>query len=139
MGIDADGKPLTPIYSYADTRSAPYVAEMTDYFADCDLHQQTGCLNHTAYHPGRLQWLWQTQPQTYQRVSQWVDLAYYLYQQWFGRAATSYSVASWSGLLNREALAWDENWMDRLSVDVSELTSAHRLQRRHQRAAAAVC
>ncbi len=123
LGVDTDGQTLTPIFTYADTRSASYVAEMTAYFAEFDFHQQTGCLNHTAYHPGRFEWLRRTEPQTYQRVNQWVDFAYYLYLRWFGRAATSYSVASWSGLLNRETLAWDKNWLDRLSLDESELTS----------------
>ncbi len=121
LGVDANGQAITPVYSYADTRSAPDVAEIGAYFADHDLHQRTGCLNHTAYQPGRLNWLRRTQPALYRQVDQWVDFANYCYRQWFGSAATSYSVASWSGLLNREPLTWDENWMDLLSVDASEL------------------
>ncbi len=122
LGIDAKGEAVTPVYSYADTRSAADVAGMAAYFADHDLHQRTGCLNHTAYQPGRLHWLSRAQPALYQRVDRWVDFAYYLYRHWFGSAATSYSVASWSGLLDRESLAWNQDWLDRLSVDAGELT-----------------
>lgn len=116
LGVDANGQPLTPIYTYADTQSQADVAALADQIDLSATHQRTGCRNHTAYHPGRLRWLKRTQPEVYQNVVQWTDFATYLYRCWFGEAACSYSVASWSGLLNRAALTWDAEWLSLLDL-----------------------
>jgi gluconokinase len=47
----------------------------------------------------------------------WLDFGNYLYETWFGRKVPcSYSIASWNGLLNREKLAWDEDWLRLLDM-----------------------
>lgn len=109
LGLDADGSPLTPVLTYADTRSAKDVGQLKTLLDAHQLHQRTGCRLHTAYAPAQLHWWRRSQPALYQQVAQWLDFSTYLYRQWFGRAIPcSYSVASWSGLLQRESLRWDE-------------------------------
>ncbi|MEM6285393.1 MAG: FGGY family carbohydrate kinase, partial [Chloroflexota bacterium] len=117
MGVDADNNPVTPLFTYADTRSAGAVRQLADR-TDVDvMHQRTGCPNHTAYHPGRLLWLQQTQPQVVAGVAQWLDFGTYLYRAWFGQAVpASFSVSSWSGLLNRHELTWDAALLDMLKM-----------------------
>src|SRR5690606_9088462 len=113
LGVDKDGKPITPIYLYADTRSAEDVAELRlSNAAEIEnLHQRTGCPIHTAYHPARLQWLARTQPELLTSAS-WTDFGTYLYKQWFGNPTPcSYSVASWSGLFQRVRLDCDDYWI----------------------------
>ena len=121
MGVDADGAPVTPILTYADTRSAEDVALLREKIDTGAAHQRTGCLHHSAYNPGKLHWLRRTDPATVARVHQWMDFASWLYSQWFGRASpTSYSVASWSGLLNRAQLNWDAGWLEVLGMDEAQ-------------------
>jgi gluconokinase len=84
-------------------------------------HQRTGCIHHTAYQPGRLRWLKRVDPPLFDSVARWIDFGTYLYTGWFGQAACSYSVASWSGLLNRETLNWDEEWLRVLDIEQSHL------------------
>lgn len=116
MGVDQAGKALTPIYTYADTQNSEDV-EMLSQSVDMDrVHQRTGCRLHTAYHPARLHWLRRTQPEIFNAVDCWIDLGSYLYAAWFGAMACSFSVASWSGLLDRQALAWDEEWLQLLGL-----------------------
>lgn len=119
LGVDAQGRALTPVYTYADTRSAEDVTQLAEKIDLEAAHQRTGCLHHTAYHPGRLHWLRRTEPDLFASVSQWVDVGTYLYRHWFGEAKCSYSVASWSGLLNRETLDWDDEWLDVLGLPKS--------------------
>jgi gluconokinase len=119
LGIDAQGRALTPIYTYADTRSADDVVALSKEVDIESAHQRTGCLLHTAYQPGRLNWLRRTEPELFASVSQWIDVGTYLYRQWFGNAPCSYSVASWSGMLNRETLDWDDQWLDLLALPKS--------------------
>jgi gluconokinase len=122
LGVDAAGEPVTPIYTYADTRSAEDV-ERFKYELDPEhIHQRTGCLLHTAYQPGRLAWLKRTEPERYEQVHTWLDVGTYLYRAWFAREAPcSYSVASWSGMLNRADLTWNNPWLRALNLNESAL------------------
>lgn len=114
LGVDGDGQPITPIYLYADTRCDADVELLRDSVDPAAVHQRTGCRLHTAYHPARLHWLARTEPALFERVRLWTDFAGYLYHHWLGENACSYSVASWSGLLNRAALTWDTEWLSLL-------------------------
>jgi gluconokinase len=121
LGVDEDGEALTPIFTYADTRSANDVERLRRQIDVEAAHQRTGCINHTAYQPGRWLWLRRANPQQFDAVARWIDLGTYLYTRWFGQGACSYSVASWSGLLNRATLDWDDEWLRILDVDKSRL------------------
>ena len=57
------------------------------------------------------------------RVHRWLDAGTFLYTRWFARMdiPISFSMASWTGLLNRHRLVWDEELLRDLSVSVREL------------------
>ncbi len=118
LGVDARGRAITPIYTYADTRSADDVLDLRQRIDVRVMHQRTGTVQHTAYLPARLQWLRRTEPVLFAQVAQWIDAGSYLYRCWFPNTVVpmSYSVASWSGLLNRETLTWDAKWLETLSL-----------------------
>jgi gluconokinase len=122
FGVAEDGTPITPVYTYADTQCAADAAALKREIDVDASHQRTGCLVHPAYWPARLRWLQRTQPDLTPRVHRWLDVATYLYEQFFGRAVPcSYSVAAWSGLLNRAELAWDETWLTTLNLTSDRL------------------
>ncbi|MBZ0274588.1 MAG: carbohydrate kinase, partial [Anaerolineae bacterium] len=77
---------------------------------------------HTAYLPGRLAWLRRTEPDMFERVAAWMDMGTYLYRCWFGwDVPGSYSVASWSGMLNRAGMDWSRRWTDALRISEAAL------------------
>lgn len=122
VGVDENNHPLTPLYTYADNRSRDSANILINQLDNMDVHQRTGCRIHTAYHPTKLHWLKNSQPALFASVTDWQDFATYCYRAWFGRdMPCSYSVASWSGLLNREALSWDDIWLDWLGIDENQL------------------
>lgn len=122
LGVSAAGEPVTPIYTYADMRSAEDVAHLRTLVDPASIHQRTGCIIHTAYQPGRLAWLRRTEPELFASVSQWVDIGAYLYQCWFGGSyVTSHSVASWTGMLTRADLTWNRTWLSALSLTENAL------------------
>ncbi|MCB9436225.1 MAG: gluconokinase [Anaerolineales bacterium] len=117
IGLGADNQPLTPLLTYADSRSSADLETLRHTYLASDTLQRTGCPHHTAYWPGQLAWLHRTQPDVVQQVRQWVDFGSYLYRQWFGvDVPMSYSMASWSGLLNRDTLTWDDVWLRALGM-----------------------
>lgn len=122
VGLDKNSQPLTPLFTYADTRGAKQITNLEQFIDKRDTHQRTGCLLHTAYYPVRLAWFAQEYPDAWQTVIQWSDFGTYCYQTWFGREVpASYSVMSWSGLLNRANLDWDTQWLEILDLPREKL------------------
>ncbi len=123
IGADDSGRPVTPIYTYADSRSPEDVEALRREMDGDAVLQRTGCPIHTAYWPARLRWLRRARPAAAARVATWMDLGTFLYRRWLGRAdvPVSYSIASWTGLLDRRRLRWDAPILERLGVAESSL------------------
>ncbi len=60
LALDAAGRPITPVYTYADTRSGPDVEVLRDEVDLRAVYDRTGCPQHTSYVPGRIRWLRRT-------------------------------------------------------------------------------
>jgi gluconokinase len=123
LGIDASGDALTPVYTYADTRSAPDVDRLRNELNIPIVYDRTGVMQHTSYLPGRIRWLRRTQPEITENIDKYVDISTYLFSKWFGRGdvKASYCVSSWSGLLNRHELDWDQGLLGRLGISDQNL------------------
>ncbi len=122
VGVDAAGRAVTPVFAYADTRAREDARALRRELDAEAVHQRTGCPIHTAYYPALLRWLLRTRPEPAQRVARWMDIGTFLYRQWFGDTGPmSYSMASWTGLLDRRRLVWDEGLLKHLGVPVERL------------------
>ncbi len=125
LGVDADGTPVTPVYTYADTRNAPDADTLRTELGSAGMaqsHDRTGCVIHTSYLPTRFRWLARQHPDLLAKSRRWISIGEYLHEQFTGTRAVSYSVASWTGLLNRRALAWDKAWLDQLPLAEAQLS-----------------
>ena len=60
LGLDGDGQPLTPVYSWADRRAAAAAAHLRGELDEDAVHQRTGCRLHSSYWPAKLAWLRET-------------------------------------------------------------------------------
>src|SRR5437899_1094513 len=69
LGFDATGPAATPIYMWADTRSAQEATLLAGALDEAALHARTGCHVHTSYWPARLRWLARERPAEIQRVA----------------------------------------------------------------------
>ena len=54
LGLDDRGRPITPVYSWADARSAPHAAELRERLDEQAIHARTGCRLHSSYWPAKL-------------------------------------------------------------------------------------
>jgi gluconokinase len=62
LAIDAAGRPLTPLITYADTRNAADADDLRHTLDERAVHDRTGCLLRTSYWPARLAWFRRIQP-----------------------------------------------------------------------------
>lgn len=116
LALDQHGRPLTPIYTYADTRCAEDAAALRRRHSEAEVHQRTGCLLRTSYWPARLAWLRRTRPALFRQAASWATLGEYLDLRFFGRRRVSYSAAAWTGLLDRAPLSWDLRLLGDLGI-----------------------
>ncbi|HSF06597.1 MAG TPA: gluconokinase [Methylomirabilota bacterium] len=123
LGFDAAGHALTPIYMWADTRSAPDALLLRDALDAAALHARTGCHIHASYWPARLRWLFRERAGTAARVARWGSFGEYLELSLFGEAATSVSMASGTGLFDQEGLGWDVEALAAAELEPSRLFS----------------
>lgn len=123
LAVDSEGSPLTPVYTYADTRTAEDVELLRRELDVGEVHDRTGAMQHTSYVPGRVRWLQRTQPELAARVSRWLDVSTYLYTRWFVTQdiAASYSISAWSGMFNRRELKWDRRLLEHLGLRAENL------------------
>ena len=123
LGVDKNGRAVTPLTTYADTRAEVEVAGLKANFDEAAVHDRTGCRFHPSYLPARFRWLAHTQPDLFRRVARFVSIGEYLELKLFGETAVTYSVASWTGLLNRSRLEWDRELLAALPVKVEQLSA----------------
>ena len=123
LAVDAAGRPLTPLVTYADMRSDADAAALRAALDEAEIHDRTGCLLRANYWPAQLAWFRRTQPRVWRAAARWITLGEYLELRLFGRCRVSYSAASWGGLLARRQLEWDAPLLDRLGVAPGQLSS----------------
>jgi len=122
VGVDRKARPLTPVFTYADTRAEKEAARLRTEFDESEVHDRTGCHLHSSYLPARFRWLANSRPDQFHQVDRWLSIGEYMELVLFGETAVSYSVASWSGLLDRHQLVWDEPLLKKLSVEITQLS-----------------
>lgn len=107
VGVGDDGRALTAVIPWSDTRSAPQVEALRARLDERASHARTGCRIHTTYWPARLRWFSQRDPKTFRRVRRWMTFPAYLERRWVGRRAESRSQASATGLFAHASGTWD--------------------------------
>ena len=116
VGLDAAGRPVGPLRTYADTRSEDASNTLRAAYSEAVVHARTGCLIRPNYWPARLRWLQSTMPAEWQRATHWVPIGGFVAAQLTGALRITPSEAAWTGLCDRESLQWDDVWLQQLGM-----------------------
>jgi len=119
--LDARGEPLTPVYTYADTRCADDARALRKRCDELQALQRTGCRIRANYLPAKLAWIARTQAEAFRATRWFASLSDFVCFRLFGRMQSGISIASWTGLLNRRTSDWDEEWLEVLGMARSAL------------------
>ncbi|MGZ3581968.1 MAG: gluconokinase [Ktedonobacterales bacterium] len=114
--LDASGRPLTPVLTWADTRADAAARELGHELDVTAIHERTGATLHTSYWPAKLRWLTQSCPDVMARAAQLVSFGEYLHRQYLGRSVCSLSMASATGLFITRQQTWDTSLLDHLGL-----------------------
>lgn len=121
VGVDSRGRPTTPVFGWADTRSRKYSAVLKNKFDERVVHNRTGAHFHSSYWPAKLLWLRREFPEVWSRTAQWLSFSDYIALKIFGTATTSVSMASGTGILDIRKCAWDSELLKYLKLSRARL------------------
>jgi gluconokinase len=119
IGLDEDGRPLTPLFTWADNRAAEQARRLRAEHPE--LQARTGTPLHPMAPLAKLVWLRETQPQLFARVNRWVGIKELLVHRLTGEWAIDCSCASGTGLMSLERLDWDAEALRIAGVDAAAL------------------
>lgn len=123
LGLDREGRPATPILTWADRRAAAVVPDLSERLDEGDVHRRTGCVLHSSYWPAKLLWLGRTMPDAFGRAEHFVSPADFFYARFFGEAyQVGTSMASATGLFDQNGLRWDHETLGVLPVEEAQLS-----------------
>ncbi len=122
LALGRDGKPLTEVLSWRDTRSADAAEWLRRRLDPEAVHARTGGYLHPSFWPAKLAWLAQTQPEVFRDALTFVSFSDYLSARLFGgELRTTLSMASSSGLLDLATGGWDDELLGVLGLDRARL------------------
>ena len=121
LGLDKKGRPLTPIFTWADSRCARDAMQLREQFDERKIHAETGCMLRASFWPAKLRWLRRTNQPLFRKVAHWVSPADWIFDQIFGPGGSSYSMASGTGLCDLRTKAWHEELLAACNIDSEKL------------------
>jgi gluconokinase len=121
VGLDARGRAITPVYTWADSRCRADAEALRRNRGETAVHARTGCMVRASFWPAKLYWLRRTQPALFRRVARWVSPAEWIEELWCGAAHVSLSMASATGLLDGRTLKWDAALLRRCGISAARL------------------
>ncbi len=123
LGLDANGRPTTPILTWADRRAAGAAATLRDGLEEEEVHRRTGCVLHSSYWPAKLLWLSQEDPPLFEKTGRWVSPADYFFSRLFdGKFTVGTSMASATGLFDQNRKRWDGTILESLPIREEQLS-----------------
>lgn len=123
VAVDADGRPLTPVITWADTRSDGAARELAERLDGAAVHGRTGAPLHAIFFPAKLRWLAARDPEIWRRAARFAGFAEYLLWRLTGVWRQSPSMASGTGLFEHRSGGWDGELLEACRLEPGRLVS----------------
>ncbi len=122
MAIDQNDRPLTPLMTWADTRSTEQSTALRQSKAGALIYHNTGTPIHPMSPLCKLLWLKERQSDLFRSASRFVSAKEFIFGTWFGDYVVDYSIASASGLFDVHNLEWSKAALGALELSSTRLS-----------------
>ena len=106
MAVNKTGKPLTPLMTWADTRSNKYAQEIKNTKQGDIIYQDTGTPIHPMSPLCKIAWIREETPAVFAATHKFISAKEYIFYQFFNEFVIDYSIASATGLFDIHQLQW---------------------------------
>lgn len=121
LALDANGRPLTPLVTWADARARGEARDVRTSDGAGALHARTGVPVHSMTPLAKLRWFARNEPGIWEAARWWIGLKELLLQWLTGEIVTELSSASGTGLLDMATRAWSPDAVEVAGVDPERL------------------
>ncbi len=121
LALDEQGRPLSRLMTWADTRGQIVLEELKGQLDTQALYRRTGCPLHPMYPFLKIYWLKRQQPAQFAKAAWFGSIKDYAFQRLTGKRVVDRSVASGSGCYNLQTLEWDPEVLQVLGISKDRL------------------
>jgi gluconokinase len=130
VGLDADGRALTPLVTWGDMRATEQAERLRAEHPE--LHDRTGTPLHPMAPLAKLVWFAEHERETFAATRRWAGIKELVVRRLTGMWAVDHSIASGTGLLDLQQLDWDGEALAIAGIDANALSplvpTTHRLE-----------
>lgn len=125
LAVNANGEPLCPVLTWADSRSQPYTEQLKKTLDGNALYHRTGCPLHPMYPLSKIVWLRQERPDAFRQAAKFISIKEYIIQRLTGQFVIDRSIASGTGLYNFLTYDWDQEALAAAGITADQLSSVY--------------
>lgn len=120
--VDAEGKALTNMINWADTRSAEIAERLRASPEGEALYKETGTPIYSMSPLSKIIWFRENQPEFFKKAARFISIKELFWFRLFGEFHVDYSIASATGLFDILKFSWSEKALKLAGIDQKKLS-----------------
>jgi gluconokinase len=122
MAVDVNGKPLTPLMLWADTRSIDQSNNIKKALVATELYENCGVPIHPMTPLCKIMWLRENEPVIFTNAHKFISIKEYLFHYLAGEYVIDHSIASSTGLFDIHRLQWYQPALELAGITAEKLS-----------------
>ncbi|MGC4034984.1 MAG: gluconokinase [Chitinophagaceae bacterium] len=106
IAMDKDGNALTPVITWADTRSNAYAKQLKQSSSGKEIYSKTGVPIHPMSPLCKIAWIRDHQSKIFDATHKFISIKEFIWFKLFGEYEVDYSIASATGLFDIKTKVW---------------------------------
>lgn len=123
VAINSEGKPLTNLITWADTRSEAIAEQLRQSTEGKSMYHNSGTPIHSMSPLCKIIWLRENEPDVFNQAALFISIKEYIWHRLFTVYEVDYSIASATGLFHIEKLAWNRAALTLAGIAVNQLST----------------
>lgn len=124
MAVDEQGRPLTNLITWADSRAKQVADNLRNTETGKQIYQRTGTAIHAMSPLCKLLWFKENQADLIEKAYKFIGIKEYVFFKLFGEYVIDYSLASATGLFDIFDLKWHEKSLQLIGIEENKLSKA---------------
>lgn len=122
MVLNKKNKPITPLITWLDTRSAGIAERLRNLTEAEHIYNATGTPIHSMSPLCKIIWLRENSPRIFKAAFKFISIKEYIWYQLFEKYEIDFSIASATGLFNIDRYDWNDTSLQLCGIHYSQLS-----------------